>query len=80
MVPMRFERVNALPRLPSGKVDRKALRNNRFRHIGSQASNSVGLAIFNFARRNEHSQSARVLASRPCQKDYFWEPSGPLKD
>jgi non-ribosomal peptide synthetase component F len=30
MVPMRFERVNALPRLPSGKVDRKALRNNRF--------------------------------------------------
>ena len=30
MVPMRFERVNALPRLASGKVDRKALRNNRF--------------------------------------------------
>jgi acyl-CoA synthetase (AMP-forming)/AMP-acid ligase II len=30
MVPMRFEGVNALPRLPSGKVDRKALRNNRF--------------------------------------------------
>jgi amino acid adenylation domain-containing protein len=26
MVPMRFERVNALPRLPSGKVDRNALR------------------------------------------------------
>lgn len=25
-VPMRFERVNALPRLPSGKVDRNALR------------------------------------------------------
>jgi amino acid adenylation domain-containing protein len=26
MVPMRFERVNALPRLPSGKVNRNALR------------------------------------------------------
>ena len=30
MVPMRFERVNALPRLPSGKVDRKALRKQPF--------------------------------------------------
>ena len=32
MVPMRLERVNALPRLPSGKVDRNALRkrNRRF--------------------------------------------------
>jgi acyl-CoA synthetase (AMP-forming)/AMP-acid ligase II len=27
MVPTRFERVDALPRLSSGKVDRKALRN-----------------------------------------------------
>jgi amino acid adenylation domain-containing protein len=33
MVPMRFERVNALPRLPSGKVDRNALRKLPIRHL-----------------------------------------------
>jgi amino acid adenylation domain-containing protein len=35
MVPMRFERVSALPRLPSGKVDRNALR--KYRMLGHQA-------------------------------------------
>ena len=35
MVPMRFERVNALPRLRSGKVDRNALRQSPRRRDAS---------------------------------------------
>jgi amino acid adenylation domain-containing protein len=38
MVPMRFERVDALPRLPSGKVDRNALRKGLSGMLGQQAS------------------------------------------